>query len=156
MALRLNDALINEVMRSAHLISAMGPTGFLLILSGAQPADANVVATGTHLATIAVSDGATGVTLEAAAAVGAVQKAAAETWSGAGIAAGVAGWFRFSSLVTDKAGTIASALAASTTVARLDGAIAASGAELNTSNTNIVVSALQTINTFTLTLPANL
>jgi hypothetical protein len=157
MALRLNDAVRNALMRSTgdDLDTTMS-LGFIFIYSGAQPASANDAATGTLLAVIANDDGATGLLMEDAAAVGAIQKTASETWSGAGVAAGVAGWFRFQALDVNKATTQVTAAAASTTKARFDGAIAASGAELNTSNTNIVVSALQTINTYTLTLPANL
>jgi len=155
MAFKLSDALRNSVMQTGSLDAALN-LGFIFIYTGQQPADANSAATGTLLAVIANADGATGLTTEPASAVGAIQKTAAETWSGVGLADGVAGWFRFHALDTDKATTQTSAAGASTTKARFDGAIAASGAELNTSNTNIKTGALQTVNTYTITLPANL
>ena len=43
---------------------------------------ANDAATGVRLATIAVDDGATGLTFDAVAPAGTLPKAVAETWSG--------------------------------------------------------------------------
>ncbi len=156
MALRLSDGLRNAMMRStgSSFETAMN-LGFIFIYTGQQPANANAAATGTLLATIAVSDGATGLTFDDGANPGELVKAVAEAWQGSGVAAGIAGWFRFGALDTDKATTQATSAAQSTTHARFDGAIAASGAELNTSNTNIAVGAIQTINSFTITLPAS-
>jgi hypothetical protein len=129
--------------------------GFIFIYTGQQPASANDAATGTLLATIAVDDGAVGLTFDDGAVAGEIIKAAAENWTGSGVAAGIAGWFRFGALDTNKATTQTTSAASSTTHERFDGAIAASGAELNTSNTNIAVGAIQTVNTFTITLPAS-
>jgi hypothetical protein len=71
----------------------------------------------------------------------------ADTWSGVGLAAGTAGYFR---LVTNlDTGVL------STTEHRLQGNISSSGAELNLSNLNIVVGATQTVDTFQLTQPAS-
>ena len=156
MAFRLSDALRNKLMKSGgDDFKATMDGGFIFVYSGQQPADANLAAPGTLLATIAVDDGATGLTFDDGANVGELVKAAAEAWQGAGVAAGIAGWFRFHALDVDKATTTASAAAASTTKARFDGAIAASGAELNASNTNIAVGAIQTVNQFTITMPAS-
>ena len=96
-----------------------------------------------------------GLTFDDGASVGEIVKAAAETWSGAGINAGTAGWFRFQRFDTNLATTQAAALAAEAAAsdARFDGSIAASGAQLNTTNTGIAVGAVQTINTFSVTLP---
>ena len=71
-------------------------------------------------------------------------KHTSQTWSGVGIADGTAGWFRFYGAATDAGGI-------STTLPRLDGRIATSGAELNLSNTSIVVGAAQSITTFSIT-----
>lgn len=78
------------------------------------------------------------------AASGAIAKHAGQTWSGVGIADGTAGWFRFYGAATDAGGI-------STTLPRLDGRIATSGAELNLSNTSIVVGAAQSITAFSIT-----
>lgn len=82
------------------------------------------------------------------AADGTLVKNPAETWSGVGLAAGTAGWFRFE-------GSIADTEAADTSVFnRLDGNISTSGANLNMSSTTIAIGATQTISTFNLTIPA--
>lgn len=80
----------------------------------------------------------------ALAANGAIAKHASQTWSGVGIADGTAGWFRFYGAATDAGGI-------STTLPRLDGRIATSGAELNLSNTSIVTGAAQSITAFSIT-----
>jgi len=80
----------------------------------------------------------------ALAASGAITKHASQTWSGVGIADGTAGWFRFYGAATDAGGI-------STTLPRLDGRIATSGAELNLSNTSIVVGAAQSVTSFSIT-----
>lgn len=72
-----------------------------------------------------------------------------ETWSGVGLAAGTAGWFRVIGSVTD-AGTLDS----SAVQIRVDGSIATSGSEMNMSSTLVAVSAVQTVNTFSITEPA--
>lgn len=68
-------------------------------------------------------------------------------WQGDAVATGTAGYFRFEADPSDDQG-------ATTTFRRLDGSIATSGADLNISSTSLVTDATQTINTFTLTVPA--
>lgn len=127
--------------------------GVLKIYSGSQPAGADSAATGTLLLTVSVSSGAfahgaftNGLTFGDAAS-GAIDKAAGETWSGAAVASGTAGWFRFVANPTDSA-------AASTDLPRIDGNIGTSGADLNMSSTTITAGRTYTIDDFTLTLPA--
>lgn len=117
------------------------------IYTGSQPADANSVATGTLLATISLSGGATGLSY-ANAASGAIAKNAAENWTGTAGATGTAGWFR-----CYQDGDVPAN--ASTVFARFDGAIGTSGAELNMSNTSITSGAVQTVSSFTYTQPAS-
>lgn len=95
-------------------------------------------------AAITVGYGVTNGLFLALAASGAITKHASQTWSGVGIADGTAGYFRFYGAATD-AGSI------STTLPRIDGRIATSGAELNLSNTSIVTGASQTISSFSIT-----
>ena len=153
MTVRLSDGLRTAMLETGSLESALA-LGFIFIHTGAQPAAANNAATGTLLVTIAVSDGATGLSFDAIATAGVLAKAAAETWSGTAAATGTAGWFRFNELITDKAGTTTAMAALSTTAQRLDGSIAVSGGDLQMSNTSIVAAAIQTISTFNLTLAA--
>jgi hypothetical protein len=81
---------------------------------------------------------------------GVLSKLAAQTWSGIAGATGTAGWCRFEAAVVD-----AGALDSLEAVLRMDGAVATSGAELNLSSLSIVNTVLQTIDTFTVTLPTS-
>lgn len=69
-------------------------------------------------------------------------------WSFSGVAAGTAGWFRFVTSVGD-AGAL---LTAAPWIARMDGSMATSGADLNLSNIAIAIGAPNTIDTFTFTI----
>ncbi len=119
----------------------------IAIYSGAQPADADSVAIGTLLVTISESSGATGLTWGDALA-GVLSKAASETWSGVAVDTNTAGWFRCYQSGDDPA-------LAETELARFDGSVSTSGAQLNMSSTAIVLSAVQTISNFTFTQPAS-
>ena len=129
--------------------------GVLAIYGGAsQPADANDAETGTPLARITVARGAstpgvatTGLHFDDPSA-GVLSKAAAETWSGVGLAAAGTGttatYFRFYDNIMD--------VGASPTGLRFDGAIGTtSAAELQMSVSTIVENAPVVINTFTYT-----
>lgn len=128
--------------------------GFLIIYSGSQPASANDAATGTRLATVAVDDGAVGLTFDAIATAGILPKAAAETWSGTAVATGTAGWFRFNALVTDKAGTETAAATGGVTNTAMDGSIAVTGGDINMSNVSVVSGALQSVTVFNIVQPS--
>ncbi len=129
--------------------------GVLAIYGGAsQPADANDAETGTLLALITVASGAftpgvatNGLHFDDPSA-GVLSKAAAETWSGVGLAAAGTGttatYFRFYDNSQDTG--------ASPTGLRFDGAIGTtSTAELQMSVTTIVEGAPVVINSFTYT-----
>lgn len=79
--------------------------------------------------------------------VGVISKLASQIWSFAGVAVGTAGWFRL-------VGSDADAGGVSTTLCRVDGSIAVSGADLNLSNLAVAVGAPSTIDSFSLTIPA--
>jgi hypothetical protein len=79
---------------------------------------------------------------------GVVSKAG--VWSFNGIAAGTAGWFRLIGSTSD-AGALVSA---APWPFRVDGSIAVSGADLNLSNVVIAVASPNTIDSFSLTIPA--
>jgi hypothetical protein len=68
-------------------------------------------------------------------------------WQAVAVASGTAGYFRFEADADDDQG-------ASTSYRRLDGSISTSGADLNISSLSITTDATDTINTFTLTVPA--
>ena len=129
--------------------------GVIYVYSGSQPATADAAATGTTLLILTVSSGAftpgnatNGLDFDAPSS-GTMSKAAAETWSGVGLANGTAGWFRHYGNPTDAGGI-------SSTLPRIDGRVATSGGELNLSSVNIVTGATVTVDTYTLSWPSTL
>ncbi|MBF0608985.1 MAG: hypothetical protein HQL61_15720 [Magnetococcales bacterium] len=119
--------------------------GFIKIYTGSQPTTSNDAPTGTLLCTV-YSDGTTAGLSFGEASSGVLSKTVGETWSGTAVATGTAGWFRL--VAPSDTGV------SSTTEERLDGAVATSGAQLNMSSTSIVSGAVQTISTFSITMPA--
>jgi hypothetical protein len=81
-------------------------------------------------------------------AAGSVVKHPTEVWSGVAAAGGTAGWFRIEASVNDAGGADSTE-----SIIRVDGAIATSGAELNMTPTTISSGAVQTISSFSITLP---
>lgn len=118
----------------------------IAVYSGTQPATADLAATGTLLFTLSLNGGATGLSWEDAAA-GVLNKASAETWQGTAVAPGTAGWFRCYQSGDDPAN-------AETSLARFDGAAATSGGQMSMSSTAITSGAVQTLSSFSFTLPA--
>jgi len=150
----LKDQLLNAI-RGAVAATYSLEHGVLHIYSGSQPATADAAATGTALLKITVGSGAfshgvatNGLDFDASSA-GVLSKAAAETWSGVGLADGTAGWFRFVGNATD-------ALGVSTTLPRIDGRVSTSGAELNLSNLSIATGATTTVDSFSISWPSTL
>lgn len=154
MAERFSISHANAVCAAVRTAYA---NGVLAIYGGAsQPADAENTEAGTLLALITVSSGAftpgestNGLNFDAPSA-GVLNKAAAETWSGVGLAAAGTGttatYFRFYDNDYDTG--------ASPTGLRFDGAIGMSStAELQMSVTTIVEGAPVVINTFNYTPP---
>jgi hypothetical protein len=150
MTIRLSTALRTNLAGDTGFAATFAD-GIIEIRTGTQPATADAAATGTLLGTVTIASGAftpgsptNGLTF-AAASAGTVSKTG--TWSFVGIAAGTAGWFRFKGNALDND-------AISTTLPRLDGSIATSGADLNLSNIAIAIGAPTTVDTFTWTQPA--
>ncbi len=148
MTMRLSTGMRNKLLDGGSGGGVKGALNLckINIYSGAQPATADAAASGTLLGTVTVSGGGTGLTWDAAVA-GVISKAAAEVWRFTGLADGIAGWFR----IWPNGGTPANS---SSSEARIDGAIASSGAEINLSNVNIVTGVVNTVDTVTITLPA--
>lgn len=73
----------------------------------------------------------------------------AQVWSGENVAAGVAGWFRFTGSVADT-GLVDSA----GTQIRLDGSVSTTGADMNLNNTTLALAATTRITAATATVPA--
>ncbi|MBF0345272.1 MAG: hypothetical protein HQL06_13715 [Nitrospirae bacterium] len=119
--------------------------GFIKIYTGSQPTSSNDAPSGMLLCTI-YSDGTAAGLSFGEASGGVMAKTISETWSGTAVATGTAGWFRL--VAPGDSGS------SSQTDERLDGSVATSGAQLNMSSTSIVSGAVQTISTFSITMPA--
>lgn len=126
--------------------------GVLRVYSGSQPATADAAATGTLLLEFTESGGvfvhgaaANGLNWDDAV-LGVINKAAAETWKATGIADGTAGWFRFCANPADT-GLL------STSLARVDGSVGTSGADMLVVSTAIVTSDIYYMNSSTFTDP---
>lgn len=136
MTVRFSTGLRDSILDSDGLRTAMA-NGVIRVYSGAQPPTADSAATGTLLLEITESGGAfthgnpaNGLNFDAPTN-GLLSKAAAETWTGSGLADGNAGWCRFSGNPLDDGG-------ASTTLARIDATIAKTGGDVSISNSAIV------------------
>ena len=150
MTVRLSTQLRTNLAGTTGFAATFA-NGIIEVRTGAQPVSADAAATGTLLGTITLNSGAfvagsptNGLTF-AAAENGAVSKSG--VWSFSGIAAGTAGWFRLKGNALDND-------ALSTTLPRLDGSIATSGADLNLSNISIAIGAPNTCDSFVWTQPA--
>lgn len=151
MTLRLSTFARTGMLGSTGF-KALFDGGVIEIRSGPQPASADAAATGTLLALVTVGAGAftpgsliNGLTFESP--VGAViQKTTGQPWEWVGITDGIAGWFRLRGNAADSGGD-------STTLARLDGSIANSGADMNVVDVSIAAGVGDSISQFIYTLP---
>ena len=123
------------------------------VFTGSQPVSADAAETGSKLLSITLSSGpftagspVNGINFGEVAS-GVLHKEAGEVWSGLGLVAGPAGWFRF--YANDYV------LGASLTAIRMDGGVATSGSQFNLSNTSIAVRGTTTVDSVSLTLPAS-
>jgi hypothetical protein len=139
----MNGGSLDELLRD----------GVIEVYSGAQPSDADSAETGTKLLRVTLASGAftpgsptNGLNLGTAAS-GAVSKESAEVWSGVGLAAGTAGWFRFYSN--------AYTTGASTSAVRFDGVCGVGSGELRLSSLSVAVGATITVDSGSITQPAN-
>ncbi len=152
MTIQLSTGLRNGMLNATGMKEAF-TNGVMYIYSGPQPTNADSAVSGTLLGKVSVDAGAFafgassfGLNLDTPAG-GVISKVAADNWQMVGIAAGTAGWFRLM-------GNAADALASSTTLPRMDGSIATSGADLNLSTVTVAVGSPLTIDVFEFELPA--
>jgi hypothetical protein len=127
--------------------------GIIDIYSGSQPATADAAETGTKLARITLASGAftpgvgtNGLNFDTAAD-GSIAIDSGEVWSGVGLAAGTAGWFRF------YANDVVSG--ASTVAVRFDGVCGVGTGELRLSSLTVAVGATISVDSATITQPAS-
>ena len=146
MALKASTALRNNMLAVGSLKSQLDG-GFILIYADTVPSDADASTGGARLlSTITVGGVAgAGLTLDATAALGTIAKAN-EIWQGVNTTTGTATFWRF--VKTGDTG------GASTTAVRLQGNAAVSGSELVMTSVTLVSGATQTIDYFSVSLPA--
>jgi len=151
----LATAINKGISSPEYTATSSGTVVTISAMRGSGSAPNGFVVTGT-LTTMTASygnmaggtDAVNGLQLDNAAA-GSISKRSDQTWSGAAVAGGTAGWFRFVGSVTD------SGIADSTeSQIRMDGSVSTSGAQLNLSSTTIAATATQTISGFTASIPA--
>lgn len=136
MATRIPTNVRNAMANAAvDLIDAGPAAGTVQIRTGAQPASAGSVATGTLLGTLTLSDPAFGDAVNGTATAGAI------TGDSSADASGTAGWFR----VLDSTGATV-----------MDGAIseAGGGGEMILDKTAIVAGGTISVTSWTVTQPA--
>ncbi len=150
MSLRFSTGLRNGILNATGIKEAM-TNGVIRMYSGAQPAAADNAATGTLLLEVTLNSSAfahgsptNGLNFDAPVS-GILSKAALETWRGNGLADGVAGWFRYCANPSDAGGV-------STTLARIDGSVGRSAADMNLSNTNILTGVPTSVDVFQFTI----
>ena len=127
MALQYSVAANNARLDAVE--STAGATAKLRIYTGAAPANCAAAATGTLLVDMTLP-------ADWMAAASSGSKAKSGTWSGTGVAAGTAGYFR----IVDNAGT----------TAHIQGTCGIGTGDLQLDNTSIAISQTVTVNTFTL------
>lgn len=132
MAERLNNAIRSDGVD--NMLTNFN-SGVLEIRTGAQPASANDVASGTLLVSITLPNPAWNP-----ATSGVASKSG--TWQGTAVATGTAGWCRMRNSADTR---------------RVDGAVTATsgGGEIELDNTSIVSGGTVTISTASFTLPAS-
>lgn len=151
MTLKSSTGLRNHMLAIGSAKSALDG-GFIHIYQcdpGNEPATADAAINPTlHklLVTIYSNGTSAGLHLSATAADGFIDKASTETWSGTVIESGTARFFR--QVGPSDTGAL------STTLPRLQGAVARAGAELNISSVDLVAAAPQAVNFYTLQIPS--
>lgn len=143
----ISTGLRNHLMTAGSFKGGLDGS-LVKIYSGTAPASADdAIPGGAALLCVVSVDGAgTGVTFEASATAGLLLKAGAEQWQGANVTNGTASWFRLVKTADD--GTL------STTALRLQGSVALAGGDLNITDTSLVSGATQTVDYFSVLMPA--
>ncbi len=145
MAAKLSTGLRNAMLGTTSLKAALAPM-VMKLYSGTVPADADAALGGaTLLCTITDDAGANELEFDTAPSGGVLAKAPAQIWRGVNGASGLCSFYRLVTETDD--GT------SSTTQQRIQGLVAAAGADLNLSNPTLTAAASQTIDYYTVALP---
>ena len=151
MTIRASTGLKNAMLGSVGLKDALA-NGVLRIYSGTQPSSADAAVVGTLLMEVTLDGGAfshgtptNGLNWDTPAN-GQTEKPVADTWKGAGIADGVAGWGRFCANPLDDGSS-------STSLSRVDMSVGKGTGDLQLSNVNVATSAPISVDYAVLRLP---
>lgn len=144
--MKYSTGLRDHLLDSGSFRSAMN-SGVINIYSGTAPASANDAIPGGATLLCTISDDGTGggLTFEAAAAAGLLQKSAAQVWKGTVANAGLATWFRFV--------TASDTGASSTSELRVQGTVGIAGTDMQITNPNLVGAAEQKVDYFSIFQP---
>lgn len=141
--MKLSTGTRNGLLSGGSLKSLLDG-GELRLYSGTVPADADAALGGATLL-CTIKNGGSGITF-ATAAGGVMQKAGAETWSGVNAATGTASFYRHVLSADD--GT------SSSSAVRLQGTVGVAGADMNLSSVSLTSGATQTLNFYSIAMPA--
>lgn len=145
MAIKASTGTRNYLLDTGSLKAAFN-LGFIKIYAGTVPATADAsIGAATLLCTISVNGGGTGLTMEASADSGVLEKNASETWQGTNAATGTATFYRH--VAPGDTG------ASSTTERRLQGTVGLAGADMNLSDVDLTASAVQSLDYYVVALP---
>lgn len=150
-AAALRDAIIRnglyKATSSGAVVTVIAPAGTGDMHNGLALSTTTTTLTATSGGNIAGGVSAVNGLKFSAPSAGSISKLG--VWSFTGIAVGTAGHFRIKASASDAGGVDSTA-----TYPRMDGSIATSGADMNLSNLSITVGAPTTIDTLTVTMPA--
>ncbi len=141
--MKLSTGMRNALLSGGSLKATLDG-GEIRIYSGTVPADADASIGGATLL-VTIKNGGSGITFGSASG-GVIQKAGGETWSGTNAATGTASFYRHVLSADD--GT------SSSSAARLQGTVGVAGADMNLSSVSLTSGATQTLNFYSVTVPA--
>lgn len=145
MSFKFSTGFRNAVLVTGSAKAALDG-GLVKIYAGTAPVTADdSLGAATLLCTISDNGAGGGLTFDAAASDGVMQKTAAQTWKGTNVASGVAAFFRYVGAADD--GTL------STTQARIQGTVAIAGGDMNLASTTLTATLEQVIDYFALAFP---
>ncbi len=155
MTVLYSTGLINKlfgeqgVETGANGLKGLMKNGVIRVYSGAQPADADSVPTGTLLGSITTAglsftEGTATNGLQLLAPVGRTVSKAASVWTYTGVAAGTMGWFRFQANAVDDDSV-------STSLVRIDGSVGITSGDMRVTSVTSAIASTATIDTFVIT-----
>lgn len=142
--MKVSTGLRNAMLASSSIKAALDG-GEIRIYGGPVPADADA-AIGAATLLVTIKNAGAGINFDSAAALGVLAKDPAETWSGVNVATDAATFYRH--VLSADTGAL------STSALRLQGTVAVAGADLNLTSVALTSGATQTIDFYSVAMPA--